>query len=608
MRMRDLLCGLAAFGSISAAFAQTAIGTAFTYQGQLKDDGSPAAGDYDLQFSLFNDTIQVGSTICIDNVTVVDGVFTVTLDFGGQFDGNKRFLEIGVRPAGALGDCATGGYTTLAPRQSITPAPYALKVAGIDGHSLDAADGSPVNALFVSNDGRVGVGTTSPGMSVQAGVLSYYGGPSIGVDNGTNWAYLHGAADHSLIWHSTGAMRFGTETARGVGYVERARLTNNGFFGLGTASPSERLDVRGNIAAQGSIRLDNATLPMITREADAFTSGAKQGFGRWGMFLDVGTLFLGVPGTDYAATSRLSFGGWQTDSTRQDWMTIVEGGNVGIGTISPAERLTVVGNASITTSLQVGTNLNVAQNANVTQSVNAASATIANSLEIGPDAPLDNPGNFSTAVEINGRSGAGVANPGSAAIVFTNSIYSTPLAWSMGVSNGGEFTFLYNGSAGFDIVNVPKLRITGGSDVAEPFNVNSDEATKRLSDEVKPGMVVSIDAKNPGELRVSNNKYDRTVAGIISGANGVNTGMVLTQKDSIADGQHPVALTGRVYCYVDADAAGPVKPGDMLTTSDTPGHAMKVRDYDAAQGAIIGKAMTSLDSGKGLVLVLVNLQ
>jgi hypothetical protein len=68
-----------------------------------------------------------------------------------------------------------------------------------------------------------------------------------------------------------------------------------------------------------------------------------------------------------------------------------------------------------------------------------------------------------------------------------------------------------------------------------------------------------------------------------------------------------VALSGRVYCLVDADS-GAIAPGDLITTSSTPGHGMKVSDHVRAQGAIIGKAMTPLESGRGLVLVLVSLQ
>lgn len=148
------------------------------------------------------------------------------------------------------------------------------------------------------------------------------------------------------------------------------------------------------------------------------------------------------------------------------------------------------------------------------------------------------------------------------------------------------------------------LQIVGGADVAEPFNVNPTNDTVAAM----PGMVVSIDVANPGELSVSRSPYDRKVAGIISGANGVNPGLTLQQDTTLATGKQPVALTGRVYCYVDADAGGAIEPGDLLTTSATPGHAMKVSDHDRAQGAVIGKAMTPLKSGKGLVLVLVNLQ
>jgi hypothetical protein len=143
------------------------------------------------------------------------------------------------------------------------------------------------------------------------------------------------------------------------------------------------------------------------------------------------------------------------------------------------------------------------------------------------------------------------------------------------------------------------LQIDSGADLSENFAVAGDP---------QPGMVVVIDSDRPGGLCVSDRAYDRRVAGIISGAGGVQTGMLMSQAGSVADGDYPVALTGRVYCRCDA-STGTIEPGDMLTTSDTPGHAMKVSDYARAQGAIIGKSMTSLKQGEtGLVLVLVNLQ
>ena len=145
------------------------------------------------------------------------------------------------------------------------------------------------------------------------------------------------------------------------------------------------------------------------------------------------------------------------------------------------------------------------------------------------------------------------------------------------------------------------LVITGGADLSENFDVSP------LDREILPGMVVSINPDQPGELMVSQQAYDRKVAGIISGAGDVQPGMRMGQQGTRADGEYPVALTGRVYCWADA-AKGPIRPGDFLTTSSTPGHAMRVDDHARAAGTTIGKAMTALDEGSGLVLVLVSLQ
>jgi hypothetical protein len=152
------------------------------------------------------------------------------------------------------------------------------------------------------------------------------------------------------------------------------------------------------------------------------------------------------------------------------------------------------------------------------------------------------------------------------------------------------------------------LQITGGADFAENFDVNVETTgDEELAAKVEAGMVVSIDPTSPGKLRLSAQAYDRRVAGIISGAGGVKPGMMMSQEGTLADGKHPVALSGRVYVWADA-SQGAIEPGELLTTSATPGHAMKVEDATKAQGAIIGKAMTGLKNGKGLVLALVTLQ
>ena len=108
-----------------SAAAQT---TAFTYQGKLTDSGNLANGNYDFQFALF-DTVsngtQIGTTQALSNITVTNGAFIVTLDFGACptcFNGSPRFLQISLRPAGS-----PNPFFALSPRQQISSTPYAVK-------------------------------------------------------------------------------------------------------------------------------------------------------------------------------------------------------------------------------------------------------------------------------------------------------------------------------------------------------------------------------------------------------------------------------------------------------------------------------------------------
>jgi hypothetical protein len=192
----------------------------------------------------------------------------------------------------------------------------------------------------------------------------------------------------------------------------------------------------------------------------------------------------------------------------------------------------------------------------------------------------------------------------------SNSVYID----SNGPSYGGGEIKLYNDSgvqtlkldahhdaSGQSRITTASLEITGGADLSEQFDVGDD------GDQAEPGMVLCIDPQRPGRLAMSGGAYDRRVAGVVSGAGGVRTGMLMGQRGSEADGELPVALAGRVYVWADA-SDGPIEPGDLLTTADRPGHAMRVKDHDRAGGAILGKAMTGLSEGRGLVLVLVSLQ
>ena len=115
----------------STSDAPTApVGSGFTYQGQLKVSGAPANGQFDFVFELYDASaagVQVGGTITRENVLVSNGLFTTKLDFGvGAFGGGARWLDIAVRPG-----ASTGAVTPLAPRQELTPAPYASALPNV---------------------------------------------------------------------------------------------------------------------------------------------------------------------------------------------------------------------------------------------------------------------------------------------------------------------------------------------------------------------------------------------------------------------------------------------------------------------------------------------
>jgi hypothetical protein len=121
-----LLCALLALCAFETIHAQ---GTAFLYQGRLNDGGSPATGNYDLRFAIY-DAVSNGNAISFpltNSATAVsNGLFTATLDFGaGIFTGTNYWLQIGVQTNGM-----TNAFVTLVPRQPILPVPYAIFANG----------------------------------------------------------------------------------------------------------------------------------------------------------------------------------------------------------------------------------------------------------------------------------------------------------------------------------------------------------------------------------------------------------------------------------------------------------------------------------------------
>jgi hypothetical protein len=144
-----------------------------------------------------------------------------------------------------------------------------------------------------------------------------------------------------------------------------------------------------------------------------------------------------------------------------------------------------------------------------------------------------------------------------------------------------------------DVEVTGDLRLTG-ADVAEQFDIVED---------VEAGTIVVLD--DNGALGPCRKAYDHRVAGVISGAGDRRPALVLDRQDGGAS-RRAVAMVGKVWCWADA-AAVPIEVGSLLTTSSTVGHAMAATNRNESFGAVLGKALTPLATGTGLVLVLVGL-
>ena len=260
-------------GPMMSARAGSAGGQGFSYQGQLKQDGIPYNGSADMLFSL-RDAIShalLETTVSKADISVVNGLFTVILDFGNGvdiFDGRDWQLELAIRVP--HDPTNTAPFTPLVPGQLITTAPYAttarsaLTVRGIDGHSLDAADGSPTDALFVDNNGNVGIGTITPserlsinGNVALTGSSSYEGiNGSLGflsnLGNGQGGVRLSSQGNVDVILDSDNnstdssfRIMVNNASRQLVGPVFLINERGNVAIGRSTTNPDSRVDIGG---------------------------------------------------------------------------------------------------------------------------------------------------------------------------------------------------------------------------------------------------------------------------------------------------------------------------------------------------------------------------
>lgn len=363
------------------------------YQGKLTNTSDCVlTGDYPIHFSLYySETGGTASWGEEQNVSVDQGIFSVQLGKvtpfpAGLFDGDNLYLEMSVQ------NPDTGLWEPLSPRQRLTSTAYAIKsdtsnyatLAGsvqdgsitpdkiadgaidsakikdhtiqqqdlgfspfpVDGHSLDAADGDPVDAVYVDNEGKVGIGTTNPenALTVTGMVMGTptIEGVHIGLWSGES-AQIQLFGTHPLVGgvidfsHSSGTdadwrimsnsnnLQIGAGTgAAGIAF------SKNGNVGIGTTSPSERLQVAGAVQTNRLI----VSNPNPTDDTTINIQSSGHGGGITNEGSDGNMVFV-IDGS-----SGFVFRNYYGEKVR-----ITGDGNVGIATTSPSYTLHVNGSA-----------------------------------------------------------------------------------------------------------------------------------------------------------------------------------------------------------------------------------------------------------------------
>lgn len=578
--------------------ALAAIPKTIPFEGILTNSaGVPkSAGTYDVTFRIF-DVASAGTALWTEpakpvTITGTRGLFVTELGtptaFGALAFDTKYWVEVQV----------SGEANPMTPRIALHAVPYAL--TALSGSlslpfSGSAAVDSPGNALYIRNSGSgVAIEGSSDNNSGVLGVSINYDAVS-GFSTTGNGVRGGSTSNKGVFGSSTNGVGTQGSSTNNIGIYG----SSNASYGVYGTSPTN-FGVYGNSGSLTGVYGESASylgidgvghaggLPGLFGQNDN-----ASGDGVWGSGPHTGVWGDSGPGTGvYGLSEHGGYGVWG-DSPQGYAGVYGHGLHNGVWgqTSSTTDAGVYASNTSSGWGLfaeSSGVGSFGRSNADGQPGVYGYTSHNAGSIGVLGRNDGDGPG-----VQGNGAGGDGV-------IGWSNSTTHSGVA-GVNTSAGGNGVYGRSDGGGYagyfaGLTHVGVLEISGGSDVAEKFSV----ATA-----AEPGTVVSIDAEHTGALKVSAGAYDRTVAGVISGANHLSAGMVLPDAGGVT-GALPVAMAGRVWVRCN-DSNGAIHPGDMLTTSDIAGTAMRVTDFARSEGATIGKAMSPLAHGSGLVLALVNL-
>jgi len=577
-----------------------AIGTAFTYQGQLEKDGNLVNDTCNLEFRLYTAASggsQVGPTQSRSGVVVTDGLFTIPdLSFGiGAFAGDSRWLEVAVQ---CTGDPA---FATLSPRQEMTPAPYALYASSVGPHEHwgETWSGSGTGLTLSGGDtglsgsgsiyGLYGESAAAGGRGVR-GYASAATGATFGVS---------GTADSNSGTGVYGVAGASSGTTYGV-YGRADSPDGTGVYGVAGAPSGTTYGVYGQVGSSSGTGVYGwATHTQGTSYGVAGRSDGYRGVGVYGyasalfglndgVYGETASSFgIGVHGESSASTGGTGVFGQarmygvygRADGTYQPY------GVYGQSTSTVGHGMH--GEATTTTGATYGVYGEAKSNTGVGV-YGYASSTLGGS---GLYAHNKGPGSAGSALWAQAENASGIA------------------IWGRNTSNDATLVLENYGSG--DLIRAfisggeLRFRVTNDGDVRSDagFHTPAADMAEMLpaAAGLEPGDVLVIGAD--GKLARSSEPYQPTVVGVYSTRPGFvgGSGIGGDSNDRV-----PLAVVGVVPVKASAEN-GPIRPGDLLVASATPGHAMRAGPNPPI-GTVIGKALAGLERGTGIIQMLVVLQ